>query len=78
MIQKIMKMTGIKHPKYVAKVGDSLLDLQEGTNADCGYVIGICSGAYTKEELATQAHTHLISDLSELAGIFFPQSQESA
>lgn len=78
MIQKIMEMTGVKNAKHVAKVGDSLLDLQEGTNAGCGYVIGICSGAYTKEELAAEPHTHLISDLWELVGIFFPQSQESA
>lgn len=52
--------------------------MQEGTNAGCAYVIGVCTGAYTKEELAEEPHTHIISDLAELAGIFFPQSQESA
>lgn len=78
MIQKAMQLLNIKDVASVAKVGDTLLDLQEGTNAGCKYVIGITSGAYNKEDLEKQAHTHLISDLSELAGIFFPISMEMA
>jgi phosphoglycolate phosphatase-like HAD superfamily hydrolase len=69
-----MEITGVTDTQAVAKVGDTSVDLEEGMNANCGYVIGICSGAYTKEELQAYPHTHLIDNLIELKEILFAQA----
>ena len=63
MIQLLMEEFGITNPAHVAKVGDTPADLQEGTNAGCGWVIGITSGSHTREELMQYPHTHLVDDL---------------
>ena len=40
-----MERHGIKNVKSVAKVGDTLIDCNEGKNAGCGLTIGVLSGA---------------------------------
>ena len=72
-----MEITGVSDVKKVVKVGDTAVDLQEGTNAGCGYVIGVTTGAYTKAELQTYPHTHLISDLAQLCKLLFPEIEEN-
>jgi phosphonatase-like hydrolase len=69
MIQKIMNQLGIKDPRRVAKVGDTPADLQEGTNAGCGLVIGVTGGSHTAEQLQPFAHTHLIGSVAELPAL---------
>ena len=50
---------GISDPRRVAKVGDTPADLEEGTNAGCGLVIGVTSGTFTREQLhGMPAHAH--------------------
>ena len=70
MVFKAMQLTGVTDPKLVAKVGDTASDMQQGTAAGCGWVIGVTTGAYTEAELKRTPHTHLISHISELKGIF--------
>jgi phosphonatase-like hydrolase len=69
MIYKAMEITGIKTADEVAKVGDTVFDLKEGSSAGCKYVIGITTGAYTRAELLPEKHTHLIDDLLEVVNI---------
>ena len=69
MIFEAMKISGVKSANEVAKVGDTISDLKEGTSAGCKFVIGITTGAYTRKELAKEKHTHLINDLLEVAAI---------
>ena len=69
MIYKAMKDLNIKTADEIAKVGDTIFDLQEGSSAGCKYVIGITTGAYTREELEPEKHTHLIDDLIEVVDI---------
>lgn len=69
LIYRAMELTGVKDVKKVAKVGDTMSDLEEGTAAGCGWVIGVTSGSYTQEELAAGPHTHLIHQLHELKQI---------
>lgn len=69
MIYKAMSVLNIDSTGEVAKVGDTVSDLQEGNAAGCRYVIGVTSGAYTAEELRTEKHTHLISSLREVVDI---------
>jgi phosphonatase-like hydrolase len=66
MIQAIMKATGISDPAFVAKVGDTEVDILEGRNAGCGLVIGISTGAYTRNQLIAFTPDAVIDDISEL------------
>ncbi|UKJ08165.1 HAD family hydrolase [Solitalea lacus] len=70
MIFKAMEATGIASTQEVAKVGDTLSDLEEGANAACRYVIGVTSGAYSADELKEGPYTHLVESLKELETIF--------
>lgn len=69
MIYRAMELLHIDSASEVAKVGDTISDLQEGTAAGCKYVIGITTGAYTAEELGKETHTHLIDKLSDVIRI---------
>ena len=77
MIYKTMEELGISSTAEVAKVGDTASDLMEGYAAGCKYVIGITTGAYSREELATEHHTHLISDIKEVLEIILPVAKLS-
>jgi phosphonatase-like hydrolase len=70
MINKLMEVTGVTDATDIAKVGDTIYDLQEGANAGCGSVIGITSGAYTRDQLLQGPYTHLIDHLGQLKEIF--------
>jgi len=69
MILELMRMTGVTEPSHVAKVGDTPVDLEEGTNVGCGFVIGITHGTHTRAQLVDFPHTHLIATLDGLAGL---------
>jgi phosphonatase-like hydrolase len=69
MILHLMRKLGVSEARSVAKIGDTPSDLQEGTAAGCGLVIGITSGAHTRAQLAPVPHTHLIDSLAELLGV---------
>lgn len=69
MIFKAMELLEIPSINEVAKVGDTLSDLQEGNAAGCKYVIGITTGAYTEDELKKEKHTHLVKRLVEVVDI---------
>lgn len=69
MVHLLMKKFGITDPANVAKVGGTPADLQEGTNAGCGWVIGVTSGSHTKTELMPYPHTHLVDDLWQVVQI---------
>jgi len=66
LIFRAMAMVGLTDPKAVAKVGDTPSDLNEGTAAGCGLVIGVTNGSHTAQELARHPHTHLIPSLETL------------
>jgi len=69
LIYRAIEITGVLDVKTVAKVGDTISDLQEGHAAGCGWVIGIASGAFSKSQLALVPHTHLIDQIPEILPI---------
>jgi len=69
MIQKMMLDSGIEKPKDVAKVGDTEVDVREGQNAGCRYVIGVTTGIFTREQLEPYNPTHIIDDMAQLIDI---------
>jgi phosphonatase-like hydrolase len=69
MVYKIMEHLNVNDPGSVAKVGDTTSDLQEGNAAGCGLVIGVTSGAFARQVLAAEEHTHLIDSIPEILPI---------
>ncbi len=69
MIQKIMQQFNIDDVNSVAKVGDTPSDLEEGMNAGTLYKIGVCSGAYSREELEQFPHTHIVESVNDVPAI---------
>ena len=69
MIDLAMDIYGVVDPKKVIKVGDSIIDIEEGQNAGCGINVGITSGAHTFLQLQSANPDYIISDLIELLPI---------
>ncbi len=69
MIQKMMMDGAIERPSEVAKVGDTEVDIREGQNAGCGYVVGITTGTFSRAELEPYNPTHIIDDIAQIIGI---------
>lgn len=67
MIQRLMSTLVIDDPRRVAKVGDTPVDLEEGTRAGCGRVIGVTWGTHTRGQLERSPHTHLVDQVPDLA-----------
>lgn len=69
MIAKIREVLHIDSADKIAKVGDTEVDINEGINAGCKYVIGVTTGAFTRAELLPYKPTHIIDDIAEVIGI---------
>ncbi|RYG33614.1 phosphonatase-like hydrolase [bacterium] len=66
LIYRLMELTGVDDAAAVAKIGDTPSDLQEGTAAGCGMVVGVTSGTHSRESLLNHPHTHLIPSIRGL------------
>lgn len=66
MILLAMEQLNITNPRQVIKVGDSIIDIEEGKNAGCRLTIGITTGAHTYAQLQTAHPDYIINDLLEL------------
>lgn len=66
MIQLAMEQFFITDANEVAKVGDSIIDIEEGKNAGCGLSIGITTGAHTETQLKSANPDFIIKHLMEL------------
>ena len=69
MIQKIMQQCGITDAVEVAKVGDTEVDVHEGQNAGCRFVIGITTGTFSRKQLESYSPTHIIDDIADVIDI---------
>jgi phosphonatase-like hydrolase len=69
MIQHLMSELQVGDAKEVVKVGDTEVDINEGRNADCGLVIAVTTGAYTRAQLEQYKPDHIIDSLEQLTTI---------
>lgn len=69
MIHKMKADLHLLPTDEIVKIGDTEVDVNEGINAGCKYVVGITTGAFTREELEPHHPTHIIDDISELIAI---------
>ncbi|WP_318343397.1 phosphonatase-like hydrolase [Flagellimonas baculiformis] len=72
MIDEAMEMFRITDSGQVLKAGDSVIDIEEGKNANCGITVGVLTGAQTREQLETAHPTMILDSLSELVKVLFP------
>jgi phosphonatase-like hydrolase len=73
MILLAMQQSGISDAGEVVKVGDSIIDIEEGKNAGCTLNIGITTGAHTPEQLQSANPDYIINNLLELLPILDKQ-----
>jgi phosphonatase-like hydrolase len=66
MIWLAMKRFDISNAAEVVKVGDSIIDIEEGQNAGCSLSVGITTGAHTLAQLQTAKPNAIINNLMEL------------
>ncbi len=66
MIFHAMKQFSIDDAAGVVKVGDSIIDIEEGKNAGCGLSIGITTGAHTQDQLASAQPDYILHNLAAL------------
>lgn len=66
MILEAMRRTGVSDASLVMAVGDTTLDLQAGSAARAGWVVGVTSGAHDHARLLQAPHTHLAASVAHL------------
>jgi phosphonatase-like hydrolase len=69
MIHRAMEKTGVLDTRKVLTAGDTAVDLQAGTNAGAGVVIGVFTGGLTREDLEPHPHTHLLASVAEIPAL---------
>jgi phosphonatase-like hydrolase len=72
MIRHLMARLDIPDARRVAKVGDTRADLEEGTNAGCGLVIGVTTGSFTREQLQACPHSYIVGSVAEVPTLLLP------
>lgn len=70
MIHLAMEIFSINNPENVLKAGDSVIDIEEGKNANCGLTIGVLSGAQNKEELAKANPNYIFQNVTQIIELF--------
>ncbi len=80
MIRHLMARLGVRDASRVAKVGDTRADLEEGTNAGCGLVIGVTTGSFSRDQLLACPHSRILGSIREVplycfGGIAAPGSE---
>lgn len=66
LVFSAMRLSGVTDPAAVIVVGDTAADLVAGWRAGVYTVIGVLSGAHTRQQLAEQPHTAILDSVADL------------
>lgn len=69
MINTLKKRLGINETDKVMKVGDTVVDILEGQNAECDYIVAVTTGATLRKELEKYRPTYIVDFLSEIPAL---------
>jgi phosphonatase-like hydrolase len=69
LIFATMSATRTTDVAEVLVAGDTVNDVQAGTNAGARYVVGVLTGAHTVAELGAARHTHLLPSVADLPAL---------
>lgn len=66
MILKLMAKWKIRLGRFVMKVGDTASDIREGRAAGCGLVVGVTTGAFSREALLNERPDYTVDHLMQV------------
>ena len=66
MIYLAMEKTDVTDSSRVMKIGDSVIDIEEGQSANCGYSVGVTTGAHSRASLEKAKPNFIIDNLNEI------------
>lgn len=66
MIHRMMERFGVESPAAVIKIGDTMVDIQEGRMAGCGLVLAVTTGAYSRPDLEEYTPDYILDSLDEI------------
>ncbi|MFJ4714432.1 phosphonatase-like hydrolase [Streptomyces sp. NPDC088785] len=69
MIHRAMEKCGVLDVRAVLVAGDTAVDLEAGTHAGAGTVVGVLTGQLTREQLASHPHTHVVDSVADVPGL---------
>ena len=69
LIHFLMRKMGVEDVRAVAKAGDTPSDLEEGSAAGCGLVVGVISGTHSAEELSSSPHHLILGSIREIPAL---------
>jgi phosphonatase-like hydrolase len=69
MLFHAMEAARVDSVAEVMAVGDTPLDLQAGSNAGLGAVVGVLTGAGNSETLRREPHTHILPSVAGVPGL---------
>jgi phosphonatase-like hydrolase len=69
LVHRAMERTGVTDVSRVLTVGDTVLDLEAGTNAGAGLVVGVLSGGVPREVLEAAPHTHVVAGVADVPAL---------
>ncbi len=68
LIRRAMVLAAVRDPGRVAKIGDTVSDLDEGLAAGCGLVIGVTHGTHTRDQLERPG-VHVVDRLTDILSL---------
>lgn len=66
MIHHLMERLAVRRVDQVAKVGDSVRDMEEGVNSGCSLVVGVLSGADDEAALAQAGASYIVPNIVQI------------
>jgi|SRR5665213_823304 len=73
MLFHAMEAAKISSVAEVMAVGDTALDLRAASNAGLRAMVGVLSGAGTKEQLLREPHTEIVASVADLPALLAPK-----
>ncbi|MEE1786206.1 phosphonatase-like hydrolase [Streptomyces sp. SP17BM10] len=76
MIHRAMEKTGVIDTRRVLAAGDTIVDVEAGTNAGAGVVVGVLTGELPRAAFAGHPHARVLASAAELPTLpeTFPQA----
>lgn len=69
LVFRTMEATDVTDVRTVLTAGDTPNDLGAGTNAGAGWVVGVLTGSFGRDDLAAVPHTHLLNSVADLPAL---------
>lgn len=76
MIHRAMEKAGVVDVAKVLAAGDTVVDVQAGTNAGAGVVVGVLTGELPRASFEAHAHSYVLAGVAEVPEL--PETQPTS